>query len=242
MPAPSWARTSRSAAYALIGARRAHRRRHAHRPALRDRRPHHDRPRQPHLPVLLDRRARRRTRSTPASRRAWRSATATPSASSAPSTSARCRTSASRASATTTGSWPTCTSRTTARSAATPSWPTRRSWPAMCTLGDWVILGGLSGRASVRARRRARDDRLPDARCRRTCRRSSRSSGNPAEAQGINAEGPAGGAASRAERIDVVKQMHRLLYRERPDAGRGARSRSSALRGAAPTAPMRTSR
>ena len=38
-------------------------------------------------------------------------------------------------------------------------------------------------------------------------------SGNPAEAQGINAEGLKRRGFS-AERIDVVKKMHRLLYRK----------------------------
>ena len=61
--------SSRSAPYAVIGAARADRRAAPTvGPHVRDRGPHDDRPRQPHLPVRLDRRARRRTRSTPASR------------------------------------------------------------------------------------------------------------------------------------------------------------------------------
>jgi acyl-[acyl carrier protein]--UDP-N-acetylglucosamine O-acyltransferase len=38
-----------------------------------------------------------------------------------------------------------CTSRMIARSATVPYLPTMRSWPAMCTFADWVILGGFTG-------------------------------------------------------------------------------------------------
>ena len=39
-------------------------------------------------------------------------------------------------------------------------------------VGDWVILGGLTGVHQFVQDRRARDDRLPEPRCRRTCRPS----------------------------------------------------------------------
>ncbi len=112
---------------------------------MRDRGPHHHRPRQPDLPVRL---ARRRTqdkkyageprelvigdRNTIREFCTFNIGTVQDKA-------------ASPASATTTGSWPTCTSRTTAWWATTPSSPTTPRWPATCELGDWVTVGGLTG-------------------------------------------------------------------------------------------------
>jgi UDP-N-acetylglucosamine acyltransferase len=79
-------------------------------------------------------------------------------------------------------------------------------------LGDWAFLGGLSGvhqfvrvgaHAMTGFQTRLSQDLPPYV----------TASGNPAEAQGINAEGLKRRGFS-AERIDVVKQMHRLLYRK----------------------------
>jgi UDP-N-acetylglucosamine acyltransferase len=79
-------------------------------------------------------------------------------------------------------------------------------------LGDWAFLGGLSGvhqfvrvgaHAMTGFQTRLSQDLPPYV----------TASGNPAEAQGINAEGLKRRDFS-AERIDVVKQMHRLLYRK----------------------------
>ncbi len=79
-------------------------------------------------------------------------------------------------------------------------------------LGDWAFLGGLSGvhqfvrvgaHAMTGFQTRLSQDLPPYV----------TASGNPAEAQGINAEGLKRRGFS-AERIDVVKKMHRLLYRK----------------------------
>jgi UDP-N-acetylglucosamine acyltransferase len=79
-------------------------------------------------------------------------------------------------------------------------------------LGDWAFLGGLSGvhqfvrvgaHAMTGFQTRLSQDLPPYV----------TASGNPAEAQGINQEGLKRRGFS-AERIDVVKQMHRLLYRK----------------------------
>jgi UDP-N-acetylglucosamine acyltransferase len=79
-------------------------------------------------------------------------------------------------------------------------------------LGDWAFLGGLSGvhqfvrigaHAMTGFQTRLSQDLPPYV----------TASGNPAEAQGINAEGLKRRGFS-AERVDVVKQMHRLLYRK----------------------------
>ena len=223
----------------MIGAQRRGRRRHHDRRALRDRGPHDDRPRQPHLPVLLDRRGAAgqevRRRATPRSR----SATATRSASSAPSTSARRRTPASPASATTTGSWPTCTSRTTARSATRPSSPTTRRWPAMCTSATGSIVGGLTGVHQFVQDRRARDGRL---RQRGHAGRAAVHDGRRQPARGARLQRRRPAAARlRAERIAAVKQMHRLLYRSGltlDDAPR-PRSRRSPRRRPRPPATSR---
>ena len=78
-------------------------------------------------------------------------------------------------------------------------------------LGDWAFLGGLSGvhqfvrvgaHAMTGFQTRLSQDLPPYV----------TASGNPAEAQGINQEGLKRRGFG-AERIDVVKQLHRLLYR-----------------------------
>jgi len=79
-------------------------------------------------------------------------------------------------------------------------------------LDDWAFLGGLSGvhqfvrvgaHAMTGFQTRLSQDLPPYV----------TASGNPAEAQGINQEGLKRRGFS-AERIAVVKQMHRLLYRK----------------------------
>jgi UDP-N-acetylglucosamine acyltransferase len=78
-------------------------------------------------------------------------------------------------------------------------------------LGDWVVIGGMSGlhqfvrvgaHAMIGFQSRMSQDLPPFV----------VAAGNPAEAQGINAEGLRRRGFS-AERIAAVKQMHRLLYR-----------------------------
>jgi UDP-N-acetylglucosamine acyltransferase len=78
-------------------------------------------------------------------------------------------------------------------------------------LGDWVVVGGMSGlhqfvrvgaHAMIGFQTRLSQDLPPFVTV----------AGNPSEAQGINAEGLRRRGFA-AERIDVIKQMHRLLYR-----------------------------
>lgn len=78
-------------------------------------------------------------------------------------------------------------------------------------LGDWVVVGGMSGlhqfvrvgaHAMIGFQSRLSQDLPPFVVV----------AGNPAEAQGINAEGLRRRGFS-PERIAAVKQMHRLLYR-----------------------------
>ena len=78
-------------------------------------------------------------------------------------------------------------------------------------LGDWAFLGGLSGvhqfvrvgaHAMTGFQTRLSQDLPPFV----------TASGNPAEAQGINQEGLKRRGFD-ARRIDVIKQLHRLLYR-----------------------------
>jgi UDP-N-acetylglucosamine acyltransferase len=78
-------------------------------------------------------------------------------------------------------------------------------------LGDWAFLGGLSGvhqfvrvgaHAMTGFQTRLAQDLPPYV----------TASGNPAEAQGINAEGLKRRGFG-PERVDLVKKMHRLLYR-----------------------------
>ncbi len=79
-------------------------------------------------------------------------------------------------------------------------------------LGDWVFVGGLTGihqfvrvgaHAMTGFQTRLSQDLPPFV----------TAAGNPAEAQSINAEGLKRRGYS-AERIAIVKQMHRLLYRK----------------------------
>ncbi|MGL6111616.1 MAG: acyl-ACP--UDP-N-acetylglucosamine O-acyltransferase, partial [Rubrivivax sp.] len=78
-------------------------------------------------------------------------------------------------------------------------------------LGDWVVVGGMSGlhqfvrvgaHAMIGFQTRLSQDLPPFVTV----------AGNPAEAQGINAEGLRRRGFD-PERIGVIKQMHRLLYR-----------------------------
>jgi UDP-N-acetylglucosamine acyltransferase len=78
-------------------------------------------------------------------------------------------------------------------------------------VGDWVVVGGMSGlhqfvrvgaHAMIGFQTRLSQDLPPFV----------VAAGNPAEAQGINAEGLRRRGYD-AERIALVKQMHRLLYR-----------------------------
>ena len=95
-------------------------------------------------------------------------------------------------------------------------------------LGDWVFLGGLTGvhqfgrvgaHAMTAFQTRLAQDLPPFV----------TAGGNPAEAQGINAEGlKRRGYAP--ERLAIVKQMHRLLYR-RGLTLEAARQQIEALRG-----------
>ena len=95
-------------------------------------------------------------------------------------------------------------------------------------LGDWVFLGGLSGvhqfvrvgaHAMTAFQTRLAQDVPPFV----------TAGGNPAEAQSINAEGLRRRGFS-AERITLVKQMYRLLYRKGLTL-EAARQQIDALRG-----------
>ncbi|WP_293225038.1 acyl-ACP--UDP-N-acetylglucosamine O-acyltransferase [Ottowia sp.] len=95
-------------------------------------------------------------------------------------------------------------------------------------LGDWVFLGGLTGvhqfvrvgaHAMTGFHTRLAQDLPPFV----------TAGGNPAEAQGINAEGLRRRGYT-PERIAIVKQMHRLLYR-RGLTLEAARQQIEALRG-----------
>jgi UDP-N-acetylglucosamine acyltransferase len=79
-------------------------------------------------------------------------------------------------------------------------------------LGDWVVVGGMSGlhqfvrvgaHAFIGFQTRLSQDLPPFV----------VAAGNPAEAQGVNAEGLRRRGFT-PERIAAVKQMHRLLYRQ----------------------------
>ena len=100
-------------------------------------------------------------------------------------------------------------------------------------LGDWVFLGGLSGvhqfvrvgaHAMTAFQTRLAQDVPPFV----------TAGGNPAEAQSINAEGLRRRGFS-AERIALVKQMYRLLYRNGLTL-EAARQQIEALRGEIPEA------
>ena len=95
-------------------------------------------------------------------------------------------------------------------------------------LGDWVFLGGLSGvhqfvrvgaHAMTAFQTRLAQDVPPFV----------TAGGNPAEAQSINAEGLRRRGFS-AERITLIKQMYRLLYRKGLTLN-AAREQIEALRG-----------
>ncbi|MFT4195369.1 acyl-ACP--UDP-N-acetylglucosamine O-acyltransferase [Ottowia sp.] len=95
-------------------------------------------------------------------------------------------------------------------------------------LGDWVFLGGQTGvhqfvrvgaHAMTGFQARLSQDLPPFV----------TAAGSPAEAQGINAEGLRRRGFS-AERITLVKQMHRLLYRKGLTL-QAAREQIDALRG-----------
>jgi len=95
-------------------------------------------------------------------------------------------------------------------------------------LGDWVFLGGLTGvhqfvrvgaHAMTAFQARLAQDLPPFV----------TAAGNPAEAQSINAEGLRRRGYS-AERLAIVKQMHRLLYRKGLTL-EAARQQIDALRG-----------
>jgi UDP-N-acetylglucosamine acyltransferase len=98
-------------------------------------------------------------------------------------------------------------------------------------LGDWAFLGGLSGvhqfvrvgaHAMTGFQTRLSQDLPPFV----------TASGNPAQAQGINQEGLKRRGFD-PERIALVKQMHRLLYRRGLPLD-DAQRQIDALRGAAP--------
>ena len=100
-------------------------------------------------------------------------------------------------------------------------------------LGDWVFLGGLTGvhqfgrvgaHAMTAFQTRLAQDVPPFV----------TAGGNPAEAQSINAEGLRRRGFS-AERIALVKQMYRLLYRKGLTLD-AARAQIDALRGEVPEA------
>jgi UDP-N-acetylglucosamine acyltransferase len=95
-------------------------------------------------------------------------------------------------------------------------------------LGDWVFLGGLTGvhqfvrvgaHAMTAFQARLAQDLPPFV----------TAAGNPAEVQSINAEGLRRRGYS-AERLAIVKQMHRLLYRKGLTL-EAARQQIDALRG-----------
>ena len=100
-------------------------------------------------------------------------------------------------------------------------------------LGDWVFVGGLTGvhqfvrvgaHAMTGFQTRLSQDLPPYV----------TAAGNPAEAQGINSEGLKRRGYS-SERIAMIKQMHRLLYR-RGLTLESARQQIEALRGELPEA------
>lgn len=95
-------------------------------------------------------------------------------------------------------------------------------------LGDWVFVGGLTGihqfvrigaHAMTGFQTRLSQDLPPFV----------TAAGNPAEAQSINAEGLKRRGYS-PERITLIKQMHRLLYRKGLTLD-AARQQIDALRG-----------
>ncbi len=100
-------------------------------------------------------------------------------------------------------------------------------------LGDWAFLGGLTGvhqfvrvgaHAMTAFQSRLAQDLPPFV----------TAAGNPAEAQSINAEGLRRRGYT-TERIAIVKQMHRILYRKGLTL-QAAREQIEALRGELPAA------
>lgn len=98
-------------------------------------------------------------------------------------------------------------------------------------VGDWAVLGGLTGvhqfvrvgaHAMAGFQTRLAQDLPPFV----------TAVGNPAQAQGINAEGLRRRGFS-AERMAVIKRMYRLLYREQYTLAQALEA-VTALRGAAP--------
>ena len=95
-------------------------------------------------------------------------------------------------------------------------------------LGDWVFLGGLTGVPQF-VRVGAHAMTAFQARLAQDLPPFVTAAGNPAEAQSINAEGLRRRGYS-AERLAIVKQMHRLLYRKGLTL-EAARQQIDALRG-----------
>ena len=125
------------------------------------------------------------------------------------STRAPCRTAASPRWAMTTGSWPMCMWRTTATLATTSSWPTRSAWRPV-HVGDWAIIGGLTG-APVFAHRRAFHDRrqqLADA----GCAALPAGRGQSCRPVGVNVEGLRRRGFS-AEAISALREAYKIVYR-----------------------------
>ena len=102
-------------------------------------------------------------------------------------------------------------------------------------LDDWVFLGGLSGvhqfvrvgaHAMTGFQTRLSQDLPPFV----------TATGNPAEAQGINAEGLKRRGFDTA-RIDIVKQLHRALYRKGLTLGDAVRQMAELLQAHPASAP-----
>ena len=91
------------------------------------------------------------------------------------------------------------------------SWPTTVQLAGHVHLGDWVFLGGLSGVHQF-VRVGAHGMTAFQTGWRRTCRPSSPPAATRPR-RSINAEGLRGAGASPPERITLIKQMYRLLYR-----------------------------
>ena len=79
-------------------------------------------------------------------------------------------------------------------------------------VGDWVDLRRRLGRASVRARRRARDSPASAPCCDRTCRRSRWSAGEPPAPHGINVEGLKRRGFAPAT-VAALRAAYKTLYR-----------------------------
>ena len=204
--------------FSVIGAARGDRRGHASiGPHVVVTRPHDARRAQPHLPVRVDRRDRRRTGSTAASRRRRRSATTTCSANSSRSTPARRRTAATRRSATAT------VPRLRARRARLRR---RQQHDVLQQRADrrprahrrLGRAGRVRGRAPVRPRRRARDAR----------RRRGRAAGRAAVRDGRRQSRQAARHEQRGPapaRLLAPRTSRRCGGRTRRSTARASRSR-----------------